>query len=385
MRRRDFIRMGSILAAAGSASGAYAGEKTIQADSERPAIDFLHDGLAITAKEYAALLMKMADEGKIKTDYYSNGGVVQEMENKFAAILGKESAVFMPTGTLANHMAIRRLAGNNRRVLVQEQSHFYNDSGDCAETLSAINLITLGDNSPTFTPAEVEKIITKTKTGRVELRIGVIAIESPVRRQNDRMFTYENMKEISQLARNNDIKMHLDGARLMVQCEHTNTSAARYGELYDTVFTSLWKCFNAASGAVLAGSKKFTENLFHERRMFGGSLPAAWPFAAVALYYADSFAPEYKKARERAETFFKALEKDERVTIVRFENGSHIVKLNLARVNLTKFRETLAIKNIDLPVPDATGFLLKINPSFNKDYPENLAMLFMRALRESPI
>ncbi|MBK8416992.1 MAG: DegT/DnrJ/EryC1/StrS family aminotransferase [Bacteroidetes bacterium] len=133
-------------------------------------MDFINDGIGLSPKEYTNLLMKLVDEGKIKTDNYSNGGIVEELEKKFATLLGKESAVFMPTGTLANHIAVRRLANNNRRIIVQEQSHFYNDSGDCAETLSGLNLITTGDNAVDFSVNDVINIANQTK--QAELKQG---------------------------------------------------------------------------------------------------------------------------------------------------------------------------------------------------------------------
>ena len=286
MRRKDFLRLGGLLAGASAQATLFAGTTSGKAAPRiSSTVDFTHDGLALTPKEYSELLMRLADEGKIKADYYSNGGVVEEMENKFAALTGKESAVFLPTGTLANHIAVRKLSGSNSRVIVQEQSHLYNDSGDCSQTLSGLNLIPLGTNEVEFSLEEVERQFKKAKTDRVETRLACISIETPVRRKMDRMFDFNNIKQISAFAKNNSIKMHLDGARLFVQSVHTNKSPAEYGEQFDTVYTSLWKCFNAASGAVLAGPKSFTTNLFHERRMFGGSLPAAWAFAAVALYY----------------------------------------------------------------------------------------------------
>jgi threonine aldolase len=382
MRRRDFIKIGSVLAGATAQQGGYAAPVNSWKKTEAsPAIDFLHDGLSFSPQEYAALLMKLADEGKIRADYYSNGGVVEELENKFAQLFGKESAVFMPTGTLANHIAVRNLANNNRRILVQEQSHLYNDTGDCSQTLSALNLIPLGENSVEFTLAQIESIVKKTKGGRVESRIGAISIETPVRRQQDRMFDDGNIKAISAYAKNNGIKMHLDGARIFVQCVHTKTTPAQYGEMFDTAYTSLWKCFNAASGAVLAGSKKFTENLFHERRMFGGSLPAAWAFAAVALHFSDGFIDEYSRAWANAEKFFSLIKKQEKTEVIMLDKGSHIVRVNIKNTNLKKLVQYLAKQNITLPDPDATGFLLKVNPSINRDTPENLAQHFADALR----
>jgi threonine aldolase len=101
------------------------------------------------------------------------------------------------------------------------------------------------------------------------------------------MVSYNSLKEMTEYARKSDIKIHLDGARLFKQSVHTGVEPRQYGELFDTVFTSMSKCFNASPGATLAGDRSFTDKLFHERRMFGGGLPAAWVFAAVALHYAD--------------------------------------------------------------------------------------------------
>ena len=134
-------------------------------------------------------------------------------------------------------------------------------------------------------------------------------MKTPVRRQQDRIVSFEELKLLTDFAKKNGIKTHLDGARLFTQSVHTSKSPKIYGELFDTVFTSMWKCFNASSGAILAGTKAFTEKLFHERRMFGGGLPASWVFAAVALHYADGFLDEYKRAWSNAEKLFSELEK----------------------------------------------------------------------------
>jgi threonine aldolase len=384
MRRRDFVKIGSLLTATAAPGRAFGENGCLKGTwkAGQP-VDFLYDGLNLSPKEYAGLLMKLADEGKVKPDYYSNGGVVEELENKFAQLLGKESGVFMPTGTLANHIAIRKLSGNNRRVIVQEQSHIYNDTGDSSQVLSGLNLIPLGVNAVEFSVEDVEKVIAKTKLGRVEAQIGAIAIETPVRRQQDRMVSYESLKRMAEYARSNGIKTHLDGARLFKQSVHTGVEPKKYGELFDTVFTSMWKCFNAASGAILAGDKSFTEKLFHERRMFGGGLPAAWVFAAVALHYADGFIDEYKLAWSNSEKLFKTLGKDERVKFGAIENGSHFVNMQLTNANPEKFREGLAKRNIEVARYGDHGFMLKVNPSINRVPVQELTGLFLEALKEA--
>jgi threonine aldolase len=109
------------------------------------------DGLGLSPVEYAALLHRLLDEKGIVPDSYSLGGVVEELEERCARVLGKERAIFMPTGTLANHLAVRALAGGSSRVIVQEESHLYQDEGDCAQTLSNLTLMPLAAGRATFT------------------------------------------------------------------------------------------------------------------------------------------------------------------------------------------------------------------------------------------
>ena len=176
-------------------------------------IDFTSDGLGLDPREYATLLSEVLAQD-LEPDNYSLGGSVAKLEQQFAQLLGKEAAMFVPTGTLANHLAIRKLAGEDRRVLVQADSHFYNDSGDCAQTLSALNLIPLGQDTNqgnTITLSEVKRWVERSAGGRVATRIGVVSIESPVRRQGHAMVEFGEMERICSYAREQGIRRHLDG------------------------------------------------------------------------------------------------------------------------------------------------------------------------------
>ncbi len=271
MERRQFLKLGGMAATAGLVHPPFAQDvKDKRPDKFSETINFTTDGLGLNPRKYSSQLSQLAAEAKINADYYSRGGAVEELEQQFARLLGKESAVFMPTGTLANHVAVRKLAGESRRVLVQAESHLYNDSGDGATVMSGLNLIPLAPDQATLTLDEVKRWVERSSSGRVETRIGAISIESPVRRKRHEMFDFEEMNKISAYAREHNIRLHLDGARLFNVPHHSGRKIEEYTTLFDTVYVSLWKCFNAASGAMLAGSKEFTEGLFHVRRMFGG-------------------------------------------------------------------------------------------------------------------
>lgn len=220
------------------------------------------------------------------------------------------------------------------------------------------------------------------RTGRVATQVGVISIETPVRRQYDAMFGFDEIQRIAHAARQAGIRLHLDGARLFVEAVHTGISPARYADLFDTVYVSLYKCFNAASGAILAGTKAFTENLYHVRRMFGGGMPQVWPCAAVALHYADSFLDEYQAAWQQAKIMFQHLDAHPAFRVEYIPNGTHVVRLHIDTADLAAFRAKLYQRHIHLPapLPGQNTLALKINPSLNRASGQAVAKALITAL-----
>ena len=228
---------------------------------------------------------------------------------------------------------------------------------------------------------DVEDAVWRSRSGRAETDVGVISIESPVRRMDDAVFGYDEMQRIAAFARQEGIRLHLDGARLFVESAHTGISPARYASLYDTVYVSLYKCFNSVSGAILAGTRAFTENLFHVRRMFGSGLPGAWPFAAVALEFVDDFLEQYTFAWRKAKELFQALASHPAFRIEPIANGTHIVPVYVSGTHPDRFRERLARQNIHLPQARRQGgFWLRINPSLNRMSAEDVARAFVAAV-----
>lgn len=380
--RRNFLKLSSFgtLLPAFYTSEASAKNQLVEDKAMNLTVDFTSDGLNLSPKEYAQLLSEVVEKNNLEVDYYSQNGCIEKLETKFAQILGKEAAIFMPTGTLANHLAIRTLAGKNNRVIVQNESHVYNDTGDCVQTLSNLNLIPLGNDKATFSVDEVNEIIKRTAGGRVASKIGLISIESPVRRKTGEMFDYQQMKLIADLAKKNDIKMHLDGARLFLASAYTDVAPAEYAALFDTVYISLYKYFNAASGAILAGTKEVIAPMYHARRMFGSGLHQAWPFAAIALHYFDGFLERYTKAVKISEELIGKLKTHPRFEIERITNGTNISKLTVKGISAITFAENLK-KNGVIARPNGTNTLnLLVNETLNRSNAAKLEAIFINSL-----
>jgi threonine aldolase len=303
-----------------------------------------------------------------------------------AAMLGKEMAVFTPSGTLANNLALRLLARRGRRVLVQQESHIYNDTGDCSQELSGLTLIPLAPTRASFTLAEVKAEVARAEEGRVSTPVGVISIESPVRRVLGEVFDFAEMQRIAAFAKEHRIGLHLDGARLFLASAYTGIAPESYAALFDTVYVSLYKYFNAAGGAVLAGPRQLLENLYHQRRMFGGGLRQVWPYAAVALHYLDGFSERFETAVAAAETLFQALRDHPACEVQRSLAGTNVTRLRVAGSHPARLPERLAARGIAIrpalrSTPEEAEFELLTNETILRRPTAEIIDIFARALR----
>ena len=378
IRRRAFLKS-AVIPSAGLALGARLGARPVQgASPQAERVVFSGDGLSLTPVEYARLLATVAGADGFRPDRYLKGGPVEALEQRFAALLGKEAALFLPTGTLANHLAVRVLAGERRKVIVQEESHLYRDEGDCAQLLSGLNLVPLGRGRATLPLDEVARAVTQATGPPYPAPVGAISIESPVRRVKGQVFEFEEMKKVCAYARDQKIGTHLDGARMFLASAYTRVTPAQYSALFDTVYVSLYKYFNAPFGAVLAGPRGLIDRVATLRHQFGSLVFQGWETAAVALHYLDGFPERFAAAVRRGETLIRLLESDARFRIERVPGGSNVFGFSLASgAPLDDLRDRLGQAGVVLGgAKGATEATIQINETILRRPAEDLARAF---------
>ncbi|WNL45413.1 beta-eliminating lyase-related protein [Dyella sp. BiH032] len=369
MDRRDFLRSSlyaGSLAALGTAVAPAASAASSPKSPEDPqhirhTVILMGDDVPRYGRDALARMDAILQTRDKAGDVYLKRGAVEELEQRFAQLLGKEDAAFMPTGTLANQVALRLLCGEKRRALVQQESHVYCDESDAVTTLSEINLVPLAPGRAAPTLDEVDAAIAVSEKAAYPLPIGAISLESPVRRADGAMVPLETVKAIAERARAKGIGMHLDGARLLLNSGAEGFAAEAYAAPFDTVYVSLYKYLGAPFGAILAGTKATVAKARDTRHIFGGTIFHGWQAALLALDGLDGFAARFAKVREAGDRLLEGLAKVDGYAVRRVEHGTNIHFLQIAEERRQGLRERLEKAGVMIAEPRDGRLALTFN------------------------
>lgn len=321
---------------------------------ERP-VKLFGDGEMFEPDEYLEELKQANAHSKIIKDRYGVGGVVEALEKTFATVTGKEKAVFLPSGTMANQLAIAVLSGDKPKVYVQDESHVYRDEADAAQEVFHKRLMPLAKGKAWFTATELEESISRLKEEEVFITgVGALSLESPVRRQQGRMVPLSEIRKISDFCRSNNIRLHLDGARIYMASAWSGISIKEYASFFDTIYISLYKYLGASGGAILCGDKAVIDQIPHQIKVHGGSMYGNWTNAAMALHRLEGLETRLQLARQRADALFVQLNKLGSIRVEPISDGTNIYELKLEpSIDRKKFHSSMTSKfNIRLGMPN---------------------------------
>lgn len=258
------------------------------------------DPAAMTAR-----LATLVEKGGTR-DNYLGGGAVAVLEAAFASHLGKEACAFLPTGTLANNVAVRVLCGDAPHAFCQYDSHLYRDESDMAQRLGGINLVPLSPGQVTSSDQALNEAFDAAEKGPYPRKVGAISLESPVRRLEGRLIPPARIAEIAALAKAHGTPMHLDAARLLLA--PPSLDQRTYVAPFETVYVSLYKYLGAPFGAVLAGPAATIVKARELRHLYGGTIYQGWAPALLALDGLQQFPDKIARAHAAADALIAALE-----------------------------------------------------------------------------
>lgn len=232
---------------------------------------FLHwHGLRTPADVLAELPADIAG------DRYGEGGVVAEVESTVADLLGFPAAVFMPSGTMVQQIALRIHADRRGRRTIgfHPACHVDRHEGRAFERLHGLMGRPIGDE---------HTLLTLEDLGEVAEYLGVLVLELPQRDLGGRLPAWDDLVAQRDLARGHGTAVHMDGARLW-ECEpHYGRPLAEVAGLFDSVYVSFYKGLGAVAGSCLAGDEDLVAEAREWRQRHGGTLFGMWPYAASAL------------------------------------------------------------------------------------------------------
>ena len=359
INRRKFLLGTATAAVAATAmlqahmAEAQAGAKAVAATGPAPAapitprtVFVASDAAPVAPETLLATLEAALARHPGKEDNYLKGGAVTELEQAFATMLGKEDCCMLPTGTLANNLAVRLLCGEHKHLIVQQDSHLYADESDGPSLMSGLTMQPIAPGRAAPTIDEIRAAVADAEHRAYPLKVGAISIESPVRRHDGESVPFATMQGMCGLAKEKGIGTHWDGARALMLTGTTGFDMKRTAAQFDTVFVSLYKALHAPFGAMLAGPKQTIAQARDLRHVYGGLIYHGWVAALPALDALDGFTDRWTRSRVAAEQVFAKLQAAGGYTVRRIPNESNIVYLQAAPGRLQNLPERLQAADI---------------------------------------
>ena len=374
----------SSLAALPLFTGSSTYARSIRNSAESSPINFVLDGYFFEPKQYIKKLQEIEAQSGIQSDFYSAGGVVKELEQKFCEITGKERAMYMPSGTMANELSIRILCGNKTKAIVHDQSHIYRDEGDSAQAIHNKRLVPIDTGKHFFTVNDLSDKIETLKQGEVFYDgVGAISIENPVRRHFGKIVDLEHIKSISAYAHENEIKTHLDGARIHLAAAYSGIPVKEYCSYFDTAYISLYKYLGAAGGAILCGDHNTMDQMSHFMKILGGTVFRSWTNASMALHFLDGLDQRLSLMLNQSNELLKKLNDLDELQMNTVANGSNVVKLTSKHIKLETFANEMNASGIMLKSPQNEEIEMHLNETILARTNEELLSYFKSSIKKS--
>ena len=221
-------------------------------------------------------------QAEVGDDIFGDDPTVLRLEARVAEILGKEAAVFTPSGTMANQLAIRGHTEPGDEILVDANAHIYYYEGGAPAALSGVMCRCLPGVRGVFTAADVEAVLRPPDPHFAPTKL--VCVENTHNRGGGNIWSIDNIAEVATVARHHGLRMHLDGARLWNAAIATGIAERAYAAHVDSVSVCFSKGLGAPVGSALAGESDFIQRARRFRKMLGGGMRQVGIIAAGALH-----------------------------------------------------------------------------------------------------
>ncbi len=289
-------------------------------------------------------------------DVLGDDPTVIELQEKAAKILGKETALYVPSGTMSNIVATRTHTSPGDEIVTEAHSHIYRYEGGAFAALSGCSIALVHAKNGLMTPEEVSNSIRKAEGSLSHYPNGsLVCVENTSQGGGGTVYSQDTMDEICKIARERDCKLHMDGARLFNAAVASGTDPARIVRDFDTVSICLSKGLGAPVGSILVGSKTDLAEAHRWRKMFGGGMRQAGVIASAGIYALENNIERLSEDHKRARRLAEALNEMPAFSIDLDTVQSNIVFIGTGKGNTKEIIAGLSKKGVEiLEIDDST-------------------------------
>ena len=288
-------------------------------------------------------------EADVGDDVLGDDPTVIKLQNKAAELLGKESALYVPSGTMSNIVATRTHTSPGDEIVTEAHSHIYRYEGGAFAALSGCSVALVDGNNGLMTSEQVSSSIRKAEGSLSHYPNGsLVCVENTAQGGGGSVYSQEAIDDICKVAREKDCKLHMDGARLFNASVASNTDPARMVRDFDSISICLSKGLGAPIGSVLVGSKEDLAQAHRWRKMFGGGMRQAGMMAAAGIYALENNIDRLREDHRRARKFAEALVEMPNFSVNLDTVQSNIVYIGVGKGRSKQMIEKLAKQDIDI-------------------------------------
>ena len=252
-------------------------------------IDLRSDTITVPGPE----MRQAMASAKVGDDVFGEDPTVHELEETTAGLLGKQAALFVPSGVMANQTAIKAQTSAGDEVVVEETSHILLYESGAAPVLSGVQLRTVKGENGLVRPSQVEYLLRGEDVHVAPVRL--ICLENTHNKAGGRVLPLDGIRGLSEFAQKNELRLHMDGARLWNAAVALGVRPAEIARYVDSVAVCFSKGLGAPVGSAIAGPEPFIRRCRKIRKMLGGGMRQAGIIAAGALY---AVRHQYERLRE---------------------------------------------------------------------------------------
>jgi threonine aldolase len=279
----------------------------------------------------------------IGDDVLGDDPTVIELQEKAAKILGKEAALYVPSGTMSNIVATRTHTSPGDEIVTEAHSHIYRYEGGAFAALSGCSIALVHTDNGLMDSEAVSDSIRKAEGSLSHYPNGsLVCVENTAQGGGGTVYSQNTLDEICKVAKEKDCKLHMDGARLFNAAVASRTDPSRIVRDFDTVSICLSKGLGAPIGSLLVGSKADLTQAHRWRKMFGGGMRQAGIIASAGIYALENNIERLSEDHKRAKKFAEALDETSHFSVNVENVQSNIVFIGVEKGSSKKIIDNLS-------------------------------------------